>query len=86
MHGVSPGYAPGWDQPMYQQGESSLAWPSAGSGEWAMPAGTAYGNMTSSSFELRSSSHGATLTQQMSKLNIRVGNMEETVHQHIQST
>jgi hypothetical protein len=51
-----------------------------------MPAGTAYGNMTSSSFELRSSSHGATLTQQMSKLNIRVGNMEETVHQHIQST
>jgi hypothetical protein len=29
---VTPRYAPGWDQPMYQQGASSSAWASAGSG------------------------------------------------------
>jgi hypothetical protein len=55
---------------MYQQGASSLAWASVGSGDWVIPAGIAYGDATSSSSRLRSSSRGATLTQQMSKLNI----------------
>jgi D-serine deaminase-like pyridoxal phosphate-dependent protein len=86
MPGVTPVYAPGWDQPMYQHGASSMAWASVGSGEWVIPAGTTYGDATSSSSGLRSSSHGATLTQQMSELNIRVGDMEETVHQHVEST
>jgi hypothetical protein len=33
MLGVTPGYAPGWDQSMYQKGASSSAWANAGSGE-----------------------------------------------------
>jgi hypothetical protein len=86
MPGVTPGYAPGWDQLMYQQGASSSAWVSASSGEWVIPAGAAYGDATSSSSGLRLSSRGATLTQQMSELNIRVSDMEETVHQHVEST
>jgi hypothetical protein len=64
---------------MYQQGVSSSVWASAGSGEWAVPTGTGYGDATSSSSRLRLSSHGATLTQQMSELNIQVGDMEETM-------
>jgi hypothetical protein len=63
MPGVTPGYAPGWDQPMYQQGASSSACASAGSGDWAIPAGATYGDVTSSSSGLRSSSRGVTLTQ-----------------------
>jgi hypothetical protein len=65
---------------MYQQGASSSAWASAGSGECAVPAGITYGDATSPSSGLQSSSLGATLTQQMSELNIRVDDMEETVH------
>jgi hypothetical protein len=71
---------------MYQQGVSSLVWASSGSSEWAVPTGTTYKDATSLSSRLRSSSRGATLTQQMSELNIRVGDMEETVHQHVVST
>jgi D-serine deaminase-like pyridoxal phosphate-dependent protein len=71
---------------MYQQVASSSAWDSAGSGEWAISVGTAYKDATSSSSGLRLSSRGATLTQQMSELNIRVGDMEEIVHQHIEFT
>jgi hypothetical protein len=63
MPGVTPGYVPDWDQPMYQQGASNSSWASTGSGKWAVPAGTAYGDATSSSSGLRSSSRGATLTQ-----------------------
>jgi hypothetical protein len=85
MPGVTTGYAPSWDQPMYQQGESSSTWAGAGSGEWATPAGTAYGDAPSSSSKLRSSSRGATLTQQMSEL-IWVDDMEETMHQHVEPT
>jgi hypothetical protein len=54
---------------MYQQGASSSAWASADSGEWAMPS-TSYGDVTSLSSGVRSSSRGVTLTQQMSELNI----------------
>jgi hypothetical protein len=68
---------------MYQHGVSSSAWASTGSGEWA---GTTYGDATSSSSGLHLASCGATLTQQMSELNIRVGDMDETVHQHVEST
>uniref|UniRef100_K4AKP5 Uncharacterized protein n=1 Tax=Setaria italica TaxID=4555 RepID=K4AKP5_SETIT len=35
MTGVTPGYAPSWDQPSYQHGVSSSAWQSASSDEWA---------------------------------------------------
>jgi hypothetical protein len=58
MPRVTPGYTPGWDQPMYQQDASRSAWASAGSGEWAMPTGATYGDATSSSSRLCSSSHG----------------------------
>ena len=71
---------------MCQPGASSSTWASAGSGEWIRPAGATYGDDTSSSSGLRSSSRGATLTQQMSELNIRVGTMEETMHQQAEST
>ena len=70
---------------MSQLGASGSTWASAGSGEWVRPAGATYGDSSSSS-GLRSSSRGATLTQQMSELNIRVGTMEETMHQQAEST
>jgi hypothetical protein len=71
---------------MYQQGASSSAWASACSGEWADPTDIAYRVATSLSLGLRSSSRGATPTQQMSELNIRVSEMEDTVHKHVEST
>jgi hypothetical protein len=86
MPRVTPGNAPGWDQPMYQQVASSLAWASASSGEWAIPAGTTNEDATSSSAGLCSLSRGVTLTQEMSELNIRVDDVEEAVHQYTEST
>ena len=51
-----------------------------------MPAGPTYGGASSSSSGLRSSSRGATLTQQLSELDIRVRDMEDSLNTHIEST
>jgi hypothetical protein len=76
MSRVTPGYAPSWVQPTYQQGMSNLSWPNAATGAWtiAAPASSSSGGglLSSARWFSLASATDVYLSQQMGELTIQV--------------